>query len=102
MKEKTRKKSHSICNINYHIIFCPQYRHSIFQNSLEYELSKLFKVIAFNYDFEMLELEVMPYHIHLFISASPTIAPTNIVKILKNVSANEILKSFPNLNKSNF
>lgn len=34
----------------------------------------------------------MPDHIHLFISALPTIAPTEIVKILKSVSANEIFK----------
>ena len=41
----------------------------------------------------------MPDHIHLFISAPPTIAPTEIVKILKSVSANEIFKAFPNLKK---
>lgn len=41
----------------------------------------------------------MPDHIHLFISTLPTIAPTEIVKILKSVSANEIFKAFQNLNK---
>lgn len=44
----------------------------------------------------------MPDHIHLFISAPPTIAPTEIVKILKNVSANTLFKAFPNLKKSRF
>lgn len=39
---------------------------------------------------------------HLFISAPPTIAPTEIVKILKSVSANEIFKAFPNLKKVSF
>ncbi|WP_195925916.1 IS200/IS605 family transposase [Sarcina ventriculi] len=102
MKEKIRKTSHSVYNINYHVVFCPKYRHSILENELEYEVQKLFKSIAFNYGFDVLEQEIMPDHIHLFISASPTIAPTQIVKILKSVSANEIFKAFPNLKKTKF
>lgn len=90
MKEKIRKTSHSVYNINYHVVFCPKYRHPILENELEYEVQKLFKSIAFNYGFDVLEQEIMPDHIHLFISAPPTIAPTQIVKILKSVSANEI------------
>ena len=44
----------------------------------------------------------MPNHIHLFISAPPTIAPTELVKILKSVSANEMFKAFPSLKKNKF
>lgn len=102
MKEKVRKTNHSVYNINYHIVFCPKYRHHIFNGELEYEISKLFKSIAFNYGFEALEQEIMPDHIHLFISAHPNIAPTEIVKILKSVSANEIFKAFPKLKKNKF
>lgn len=83
-------------------MFCPKYRHSIFENELEHEVQKLIKSIAFNYNFEVLEQEIMPDHIHLFISAPPTIAPTQIVKILKSVSANEIFKAFPHLKKTKF
>ena len=44
----------------------------------------------------------MADNIHLFISAPPTIYPTNIVKILKSINANGMFKEFPNLNKSKF
>ena len=44
----------------------------------------------------------MPDHIYLFISAPPTIAPTELVKILKSVSANEMFKAFPSLKKNKF
>lgn len=102
MKEKVRKTNHSVYNINYHIVFCPKYRHNIFKDQLEYEISKMFKRIAFNYGFEILEQEIMPDHVHLFISAPPIIAPTEIIKILKSVSANELFKAFPSLKKSKF
>ncbi|WP_460287162.1 transposase, partial [Clostridium faecium] len=42
---QTNTTSHSKYNINYHIVFCPKYRHNIFKDELEYELSKCFKVI---------------------------------------------------------
>ena len=44
----------------------------------------------------------MPDHIHPFISALPTIAPTELVKILKSASANEMFKAFPSLKKNKF
>ncbi|WP_366107216.1 transposase [uncultured Clostridium sp.] len=55
----SRKRSHSVYNINYNIIFCPKYRHNIFKYELEYEISKMFKSIAFNYGFEVLEQEIV-------------------------------------------
>ena len=44
----------------------------------------------------------MPDHIYLFISAPPTIAPTELVKVLKSVSSNEMFKAFPSLKKNKF
>ncbi|WP_255547695.1 transposase [Crassaminicella indica] len=35
---KNKTISHSKYNINYHIVFCPKYRHNIFKDELEYEL----------------------------------------------------------------
>ena len=99
---KNKTTSHSKYNINYHIIFCPKYRHSIFKNELEYELLKCFKVICHCYGYQLIEQEIMPDHIHLFISAPPTVAPVDIVRKLKSISANEIFKGFPKLKKSKF
>lgn len=95
---KNKKTSHSKYNINYHIIFCPKYRHRIFKD----ELSKCFKVICHCYGYELLEQEIMPDHVHLFISAPPTVALVDIVRKLKSISANEIFKGFPRLKKSKF
>lgn len=99
---KNKTTSHSKYNINYHIIFCPKYRHNIFKDELEYELSKCFKVIFYSYGYELIEQEIMPDHVHLFISAPQTVSPVDIVRKLKSISVNEIFKGFPNLKKSKF
>jgi len=44
-------------------------------------------------------MEVMPDHIHVFISAPPFEAPTDIVKVLKGVTARRLFMEFPDLKK---
>lgn len=44
----------------------------------------------------------MSDHVHLFISAPPTVASVDIVRKLKSISANEIFKGFPKLKQSKF
>jgi putative transposase len=39
----------------------------------------------------------MPDHLHLFISAPPSITPTEIVKTIKSITAVKIFKQYPNL-----
>lgn len=99
---KHRITSHSKYSINYHIVFCSKYRYNIFKDELEYELLKCFKEICQCYGYELIEQEIMPDHVHLFISAPPTVAPVDIVRTLKSKSANETFKRFPELKQFNF
>ena len=41
----------------------------------------------------------MPDHIHIFLSAKPTVAPTDIVRTLKSISAIKLFKEYPKLKK---
>ena len=41
----------------------------------------------------------MPDHIHIFLSAKPTVAPTDIVRTLKSISAIKIFEEYPELKK---
>jgi putative transposase len=47
-------------------------------------------------------METMPDHIHLFISAKPTLSPASIVSTLKSISAIWLFKKFPTLKRSKF
>ena len=100
METKTTK--HSVYNINYHIVFCPKYRHRVLQGVVEAYLKRLFYNICDHYEYDLLEIEIMPDHVHLFISAKPMVAPAIIVKTLKSISAVWIFKKFPDLKKRKF
>ena len=83
--------------IQYHIIWCPKFRFNVLKGNVESELKQILWIISTQYEFEIKEIEIMPDHIHLFISTKPTIAPTVVVRILKGISARELFKKFPKL-----
>ena len=44
-------------------------------------------------------MEVLPDHVHIFVSAHPKIAPSYIVKMLKGISARKLFSKYPELQK---
>lgn len=83
----------------YHIIWCPKFRFSVIKDNIESELKNVLLEIAKKYDYEIFEIEAMPDHIHLFIGIKPTVAPTDVIRTLKSISAIELFKKFPKLKK---
>jgi putative transposase len=55
--------------------------------------------IAERYEYEIIEMEVMPDHLHLFVSTKPTVAATDVVRSFKSLSAIELFKKYPSLKK---
>lgn len=88
---------HATYLINYHMVWIPKYRRKILTGEVAEETEKILRAIAEEKGWEILALEVMPDHIHLFTSAPPKYAPADIVKVFKGWSARYLLKQFPDL-----
>jgi putative transposase len=58
--------------------------------------------ICQRYGWDALAVEVMPDHIHLFVSAPPTIAPNTIAKTIKSILTVAVFKQFSGLKKRRF
>ncbi len=84
------------------MIFCPKYRRKILKDGVDIILKQIFYDIATQYNFEIIELEIMADHIHLLIDCNPRFEIMNCVKKLKGISSNK-LKKYSNLqiNSSN-
>jgi len=85
--------------VQYHLIWCPKFRYNVLKGNVEEALKRILAEICNKYEYKILELEVMADHIHIFISAKPTIAPTDIVRTLKSITAIQLFKEFPALKK---
>jgi len=93
------RTSSAVYNINYHIVWCPKYRKQVLEGAVKEFIEEHIKTIAATKGWGVLELQVMPDHIHLFISAPPSDSPTGIVKVLKGVTALRLFKKHPELEK---
>lgn len=83
--------------VQYHLIWCPKFRFDVLKNGINLSLKEILLSISHRYNFKIIDMEVMPDHLHLFVSARPTIAPADLVRTLKSVSAIELFKRYPKL-----
>lgn len=96
-EERTTRHSHY--NLNYHLVFTPKYRRHVFVGEARERLMQIFRETCSMRDWIVLGMEVMPDHVHLFLSVPPKWSPSDVAKILKGVSARRILQEFPGLRR---
>lgn len=73
----------SVHFMNYHFVWCPKYRRKVIVGSVERRLKELLKQKTTELGCNIIALETMPDHIHIFIQASPTVAPNRLVAAMK-------------------
>lgn len=97
-----KRKSHSVYELGYHLIWCTKYRHPILIEAVEVECKNILGQTCAHYGWTLKEIEVMPEHVHLFVQADPSTAPSQIAKTLKSISAVHLFNTFPKLKGQKF
>jgi len=88
-----------VYNVNYHIVFSTKYRRAVLTDGVDETLKRLFLEIAKDKGFSIGEMEVMPDHVHLFVSAHPKFSPSYLYKSLKGISARRLFMAHPSLKR---
>ena len=89
-----RKTNNCKYNINYHFTWIPKTRIKVMVAPFN-ERIKIFLLQKCQVrEWDPLALQVMPDHIHFFISAPPKWAPSTIIQELKSYSSKELRKEF--------
>ena len=96
-EKKYHSTEHLIYSCQYHVIFCPKYRRKVLVNGIDVRLKELFLQIAKEKQFEILDMEVMPDHVHLLVSCNPRFGIMECVKALKRNTSSVLRKEFPEL-----
>jgi putative transposase len=91
--------SHAKFDLKYHFVWCPKYRRLALKGNIGKYIANIIYEIAERYDFEIDELAVMPDHVHMFVSATPTLAPSKLIQIVKSITAREAFIRFPSIKR---
>ena len=93
------RSNHTVYKCIYHIIFCPKYRRKILIGDIKLRLEEVIHLFAKKKKFEIIEMEIMPDHVHLLLSIYPDYAPLELVKQLKYFTAHNLRKEFPEIDR---
>jgi putative transposase len=99
MDEGYRHQETCVYLCNYHLIWCPKRRRKILCGPLQDRLETLLIETAAELGVDLLAVEVMPDHLHLFVSADPHWAPNQLVARFKGRTSRLLRQEFPFLLK---
>ena len=96
------RNSHHVFRIMYHFVWIPKYRHKVFSESYRKGLKDIICKIGYDYNIEIVELEVPDDHIHMVVRSEPKICPSWIMQVIKSISARNFFKLYPEIRKKYF
>ena len=78
------KSNHNVVySCKYHVVWCPKYRRKVLVNGVDVRLKELIQEICNEYRIDIIEMEIMPDHIHLLMEVDPQFGIHKAVKIIK-------------------
>lgn len=89
----------SNCNVvyscKYHVVWCPKYRRKVLVNGVDERLKSLIQEICVERSFTLIEIEVMPDHVHLLIEVDPQFGIHRAIKLIKGTTSRVLRQEFP-------
>jgi len=84
-----------VYSCKYHIIFCPKYRRKILVPPIDARLKELVIEKQEEYSYGVIEMEIMPDHVHLLLDVDPRTGIDTVVRKIKGYTAHSIRKEYP-------
>lgn len=92
------KSNHNIVySCKYHIVWCPKYRRKVLVDEVALRLKELISSMSMEFQVELINLEVMPDHIHLLVDVDPQFGVHNFIKRIKGRTSRILRQEFPHL-----
>lgn len=83
-----------VYDMRYHIVWCVKHRRNVLVDKITIKLVEVLSKIANDNEFQILEMDIQPDHIHLLVDCSPQNYIPNMIKAMKGVSARLLVKEF--------
>lgn len=92
-----KSNNNVVYSCKYHVIWCPKYRRSVLEGLVAERLEELIRSVAADRQSEILELEIMPDHVHLLIEVDPQFGIHRLIKQIKGTTSRLLRQEFPRL-----
>lgn len=97
MAQSFKSNHNSVYSCKYHVVWCPKYRRKGLTGEIAERLKVLVQELAAESESEVLEIEVMPDHVHLLVEVPPHYGIAKFVRMCKGRSSRVLREEFPAL-----
>ena len=92
-----RSNRNVVYSCKYHIVWCPKYRRKVLVQQVATRLKAILREVAVEHQATVLELEIMPDHVHLLCEVDPQYGIHRLVRQMKGRSSRFLRQEFPTL-----
>ena len=79
-----------VYSCKYYVVWCPKYRRKVLVNGVDTRLKELIRDVCEENRIEVIEMEIMPDHVHLLMEADPQFGVHKAVKLIKGRTSSSI------------
>ena len=90
-----KSNNNVVYSCKYHVVWCPKYRRPVLVDGVDVRLKELISQLCIEHHFDLIEMEVMPDHVHLLIEVDPQFGIHRAVKLIKGTSSRVLRVEFP-------
>ena len=94
-----RQGSHTKYKIEYHFVWVTKYRYQVLIGDIALRVRDLAKQTCTMLEIEVLRGVVSKDHVHILVSAPPSLSPSEIMRRIKGRTSSKIFEEFPSIKK---
>jgi putative transposase len=94
-----RSNNNVVYVCRYHVVFCPKYRRKVLTPPIDERLKVILAEQIERWGQDLIEMEVMPDHVHLLMGCDPQFGIHRLVKLLKGYSSHALRAEYPALKR---
>ena len=91
---KFKNNNNVVYSCKYHVVFCPKYRRKVLVDGVDVRLKEIVVQVAAELRVDILELEVMPDHVHILCEVDPQFGIHKFVRRAKGRSSRLLRQEF--------
>ena len=95
MSNKYKSNNNITYSCKYHVVWCPKYRRKVLINGVDIRLKEIINDVCIEFQAELIELEVMPEHVHLLVECDPQFGIAKLIRYMKGRSSRFLRQEFP-------
>lgn len=86
-----------VYDLGLHVVWCPKYRRPVLTGQIAARCDELIRAVCAERDWDVVALEVMPDHVHLFVKPDPKSAPAFVAGQVKGRTSQVLRAEFSEL-----